>query len=94
MPTFIKNEEDFTCEHCGFAVRGTGYTNHCPRCLWSKHVDNFPGDRANPCGGLMRPVAYEKRGEEFILVHKCERCGVQKKNKMSPGDDLARLSEL
>lgn len=23
------------CEHCSAEVLGTGYTNHCPKCLWS-----------------------------------------------------------
>ena len=26
-------------------MKGNGYTNHCPKCLWSKHVDINPGDR-------------------------------------------------
>ena len=33
----IKNKEDFICENCGAFVVGTGYTSHCPQCLWSKH---------------------------------------------------------
>ena len=52
--TFIRKTEDFICEHCGREVRGNGYTNHCPYCLWSKHVDINPGDRAAGCGGLKR----------------------------------------
>ena len=87
--TFIKNQEDFTCEHCGAAVVGNGYTNHCPKCLWSKHVDNFPGDRVSACGGLMRPTGYERVGGEFVVLQRCERCGVEKKNKLSAEDDLA-----
>lgn len=45
MKHFTKTVEDFICAHCGTHVRGNGYTNHCPECLWSKHVDNNPGDR-------------------------------------------------
>ena len=33
---FTKKIEDFTCDHCGYNVKGKGYTNHCPKCLWSK----------------------------------------------------------
>ena len=53
MKKFIKVKEDFVCEHCGAEVKGDGYTNHCPKCLWSKHVDVHPGDRAAECGGMM-----------------------------------------
>lgn len=91
---FIRKQEDFTCEHCGTVVIGDGYTNHCPQCLWSKHVDVEPGDRAATCGGLMRPVGYEAAHGSFDLLHQCERCGHQKRNKVSPHDDLARLSSL
>ena len=44
--SFTRKVEDFTCEHCGREVHGNGYTNHCPHCLHSKHVDVNPGDRA------------------------------------------------
>ena len=50
---FTRVVEDFTCGQCGAAVTGDGYTNHCPLCLWSRHVDINPGDRAAECGGLM-----------------------------------------
>ncbi|MBR6751902.1 MAG: RNHCP domain-containing protein, partial [Alphaproteobacteria bacterium] len=45
MKQFVKRVENFTCAHCGAEVFGNGYTNHCPKCLWSRHVDNNPGDR-------------------------------------------------
>ena len=73
---FQKRKEDFICENCGAKVKGTGYTNHCPNCLWSKHVDIFPGDRLEDCHGLMEPIAVEaKKGGKFVLVHKCVKCG-------------------
>jgi hypothetical protein len=86
--TFIKNEEDFTCEHCGFLVTGNGYTNHCPKCLWSKHVDINPGDRANSCGGMMKPFEVQMVKGEFEIVHKCAKCQHKKRNKTSPNDNL------
>ena len=49
----------FTCEHCGREVvplTSGSYRNHCPFCLYSKHVDALPGDRMSECGGLMEPV--------------------------------------
>ena len=88
---FIKNKEDFVCGHCGESVVGNGYTNHCPKCLWSKHVDVNPGDRASECGGLMKPVKIEMEKGEFILTHQCEVCGHQKRNKAAPNDNLKSL---
>ena len=75
MKRFTKRVEDFTCAHCGAHVVGNGYTNHCPHCLYSRHVDNTPGDRLSDCRGMMAPVAVEKSGDDFIITHKCEKCG-------------------
>ena len=86
--TFQKNKEDFVCEHCGRAVQGSGYTNHCPTCLWSKHVDKFPGDRAEKCGGMMEPIKIEMEKGEFILSNQCVVCGHIKRNKTSSEDNL------
>ncbi|MBU1092454.1 RNHCP domain-containing protein [Patescibacteria group bacterium] len=91
---FIKTEEDFVCENCGQAVKGTGYTNHCPKCLYSKHVDDVPGDRANTCGGLMAPVGVELKRGEYILTHKCLNCGIAKQNKTTPDDDTDQIIKL
>lgn len=88
---FKKVIEDFTCEHCGAEVEGNGYTNHCPKCLWSMHVDNDPGDRANHCNGLMEPIAIEYKSSGSIITHKCTRCGTIKRNKSVDGDDVVRV---
>lgn len=92
--TFIKNKEDFVCEKCGQVVVGNGFTNHCPKCLWGKHVDNDPGDRENTCGGLMKPYRVETtKGGEF-LVFKCEKCKEEKRNKVSPKDDFEEVVKV
>lgn len=91
---FRKTVEDFTCEHCGAEVRGTGYTNHCPRCLWSKHVDIDPGDRAEQCGGMMKPIAVEGGSPEYILVHQCTVCGIERRNKVNGKDDTDALAAI
>ncbi|OGF22158.1 hypothetical protein A2Y83_00965 [Candidatus Falkowbacteria bacterium RBG_13_39_14] len=85
---FQKCKEDFICGKCGAKIEGDGYTNHCPHCLWSKHVDINPGDRASNCGGLMKPVKLEAKGKEIIIVHRCEKCGYEKRNKASIKDKL------
>lgn len=89
--SFKRNKEDFICEHCGAEVKGNGYTNHCPVCLWSKHVDINPGDRANACQGLMPPIRVEMEGQDKIIVTKCQKCGIEKRNKAAEGDSFDAL---
>lgn len=91
---FIKNKEDFACENCGHKVVGSGYTNHCPKCLYSKHVDDVPGDRMNPCDGLMAPTGVEHEQGEYVLVHKCLKCGALKRNKTSEQDNFDEIVRL
>ena len=84
---FKRRLEDFTCARCRAHNRGNGYTNHCRRCLWSRHVDVFPGDRAAKCGGMMEPVGVETGGDRTVLLHRCETCGRQTRCRTSPDDD-------
>jgi len=88
---FIRKKEDFVCEHCGAEVSGNGYTNHCPKCLWSRHVDIFPGDRASDCGGMMRPVDVEMKRKKYVITHRCEECGYEKRNEAAEEDDFDQL---
>jgi hypothetical protein len=87
--------ESFRCVHCrmevGTDAMGTGHRNHCPYCLWSKHVDEEPGDRMSDCGGSMEPIAISVRGDgEWVLLHQCKSCGVIHANRTA-GDDSALL---
>lgn len=91
---FKRVVEDFTCEKCGAHVEGSGYTNHCPKCLWSKHVDVNPGDRAASCGGMMEPARIEGSSPDYSLVHHCSVCGFEKRNKLSPEDDMDEVLRL
>lgn len=56
-----RRQRSFRCGHCRADVPtravGTEHRNHCPSCLWSRHVDHTPGDRASTCGSLMQPIA-------------------------------------
>jgi len=94
MKKFARKIEDFICENCGTLVKGNGYTNHCPNCLYSKHVDINPGDRSCICGGLMKPVDLLQKNGEFIIVHKCEKCGFERKNKVDENDSKEALLKL
>lgn len=91
---FKKTVENFVCEKCGEEVDGDGYTNHCPHCLCSKHVDNFPGDRAAFCGGLMEPVDTEEMGGDWRVIQKCCKCGKIHKNKLSTNDNFDHLVSI
>ena len=60
----VPKKEPYICENCGTPVMGGRYNNHCPKCLWSKHVDDkVPGDRASTCQQLMQPVGILKGGK-------------------------------
>ena len=99
---FSKLDDGFTCIHCGREVKPLGYSsrNHCPFCLWSRHVDINPGDRANPCGGILRPIRADvdpKRG--YVLVHRCDKCGAISRNRAATDaktqpDDLELVIRL
>jgi hypothetical protein len=92
--SFTRKKEDFICEKCGTEVKGDGYTNHCPKCLWSKHVDVHPGDRAAECGGMMKPSKVIFQKGEWIITHECIKCGAKKNNKTVPTDDFDVLVAL
>ncbi len=90
---------DFQCAHCGRKVHvappGTKHRNHCPWCLWSRHVDDRPGDRAAYCGGRMEPIAVcVRRGGEWALVHRCKECGTLHANRIAGDDNAMALLSL
>ena len=94
MRQFQRRKENFVCENCGASVEGDGYTNHCPHCLYSKHVDINPGDRLEVCGGLMEPVDLELKDGKYILVHRCKKCGFKRRNKICDEDNFEAVLAL
>ncbi len=96
MKRFNMIEENFICEHCGKEVSTLGYTarDHCPYCLYSKHVDILPGDRKNECKGLLRPIGIEKYKDTFKILYQCEQCRIKHKNIMANDDDMSKIIEL
>jgi hypothetical protein len=94
MTGFTRRIEDFECANCHALVQGDGYTNHCPRCLWSKHVDVDPGDRAESCGGMMRPVKIEGASPEYVIVHACESCRAVSRVRAGKDDDTDALLRI
>ncbi len=91
---FQRKKEDFICEKCGRKVTGSGYTDHCPKCLWSKHRDVNPGDRQAKCGGLMKPVGVDFKGGEYSIFYCCEKCGHEFRVKAAPDDDFDEILKL
>lgn len=91
---FQRTIENFTCLNCGAEVVGNGYTNHCPHCLCSRHVDINPGDRAATCGGLMRPIQIDQKRGEYIILQECVVCGHRRPNRVGPDDDMDAVAAL
>lgn len=94
---FTEIDEEFVCENCGKKVEKLGYScrNHCPNCLYSKHVDKNPGDREEMCHGLLEPIGIEispKKG--YVIVFKCMKCGQIRKNKMARDDNMELVYEI
>ncbi len=94
MKSFIKKKENFVCEKCGNKVSGDGYTNHCPECLWSKHVDINPGDRTEKCQAMMKPVSLEIKSGKYFIVFECIKCKFKRKNKLAENDNFDTLLNI
>lgn len=89
----------FRCSHCRLMVPvdapGTRHRNHCPSCLFSRHVDETNGDRRAECGGTMEPIAIwvQPRGE-WSIVHRCASCGGLRCNRIAADDNEFALASL
>jgi Zn finger protein HypA/HybF involved in hydrogenase expression len=96
MKNFTMRDEEFICENCGQLVNPLGYTarDHCPHCLYSKHVDIMPGDRQNPCKGLLKPIGIEKFKDTYKILYKCTSCNEPHKNIMAKDDNMELIIEL
>jgi hypothetical protein len=92
--------ESFRCRHCRLDVPasapGTRHRNHCPSCLWSRHLDaDAPGDRAAACAGSMEPIAVAVRDDgEWALVHRCSSCAAVSVNRIAGDDNAFALMRL
>ncbi len=104
----LYDTDNFKCRNCGFFVTasreisGVNNRNHCPWCLWSRHMDlHTPGDRRSECLSRMEPIGLtikqiikryggENQGE-LMLVHQCTGCGKISINRVAADDDALRL---
>lgn len=96
MKKFTARDEAFVCENCGKMVPCLSYTSrdHCPYCLYSKHVDINPGDRSNNCQGLLIPKKIEKFKNTFKIVYQCSKCNETHKNIIANDDDVDLIIKL
>jgi RNHCP domain len=101
---------DFRCLHCRYPVSanpilsGVANRNHCPYCLWSRHLDLWAaGDRLSACKAPMRPLGLTLKqspkkfsqpgSSELMLVHVCTDCGRVALNRIAADDDVEMLLE-
>ena len=93
------SQVSFRCVNCKQMISslafGTEHRNHCPLCLWSKHVDVKSGDRNSICRGKMEPISvWVKSDIEWALVHRCTSCAVLKSNRIAGDDNEFALMSL
>jgi hypothetical protein len=91
-----RDQNGFICNHCGkfipLRAPGTKHRNHCPWCLWSKHVSLKEHDRKSQCHGLMKPIGISTQNDgEWALIHRCIKCGLIRTNRIAGDDDEMML---
>ena len=96
MKQFTMRDEHFICENCHKEVSPLGYTarDHCPYCLYSKHVDINPGDRENTCKGPLKPIGIEKFKDTYKILYQCEKCHELHKNIVAKDDDMNMIIKI
>jgi len=103
-PRYVRNqrnstEEVFKCRHCKRFVcppaYGSHHRNHCPFCLFSRHVDNHTGDRTSACGASMEPIGqFQRPNGEYMLVHQCLDCALERFNRIAADDNFDLVVSL
>ena len=96
MKRFNMIDEKFIWENCHSSVDILKYSarDHCPQCLYSKHVDIMPGDRKNDCHGLLEPIRIEKYRDTYKIIYRCQKCHQIHKNIMAQDDNMEKIIEL
>jgi DNA-directed RNA polymerase subunit RPC12/RpoP len=96
MKKFTKNNENFICINCSKEVEKhpTSSRDHCNYCLYSLHVDIFPGDRANTCRGVLRPIDIKTSNGKTQIVYVCEKCGEIENNIVASDDNEEEILML
>ncbi len=99
---------DFVCTYCKQPFHIDKYMdihnrNHCPSCLWSKHLDDKnAGDRKSKCKGAMVPIGLTFKKEppnkygpskpgELMIIHECKQCGQLRINRIAADDSTEAI---
>src|SRR5690606_28479056 len=93
---FTKNNSSFTCINCGAEVppHPSSSRDHCNQCLYGLHVDINPGDRANKCRGLLKPIGLEIANRKEKILYRCDKCAKEVKCIVAPDDEREELIRL
>ena len=97
MANFTEIDEEFICENCGKKVPKLNYTcrDHCKFCLYAKHVDINPGDRAETCHGSLEPIGIENNPKKgYVIVYRCKKCGAIRKNVAAKDDNMSLIIKI
>jgi hypothetical protein len=103
--------DEFFCLRCGviissaYGLSGVRNRNHCPYCLWSRHLDwRTPGDRLSSCKGAMQPIGLSLKNSrnkyavapsgELMVVHHCTVCEAVAINRIAADDGTDALNEV
>ena len=94
---FTMIDESFICENCKKEITPLKYTarDHCPHCLYSKHLDINPGDRLSTCHGMLVPIGIEKsKKENYKIIYRCSKCNEVKRNIQANDDNMDLIIKL
>ena len=97
-----QTDDGFLCKHCNVYVSSASFLsgvenrNHCPYCLWSRHMDLYAaGDRLSACKSPMKPIGlttkatnkkYSPGRGELMLIHLCTECETLSINRIAADD--------
>jgi hypothetical protein len=105
------SDSGFHCSHCRAYIStdamlsGVQNRNHCPYCLWSRHLDLYEaGDRLSACKAVMKPIGLTIKqtrkkyasGQpgELMIVHLCTECGSLSINRVAADDDARTIRDV
>ena len=93
---FTERNEEFRCIACGRNVppHPSSSRDHCPHCLTGLHIDVYPGDRRNECGGVLEPIGLQVKSGKRQIVYRCRNCHRQMFNLVAPDDNPEVIAEL
>ena len=105
-----QTDDGFLCKLCNAYVSSASFLsgvqnrNHCPYCLWSRHLDLYAaGDRLSACKSPMRPIGltvkatrkkYGSGHGELMLIHLCTDCTALSINRIAADDDPQKVFDV